>query len=196
MSNPPPIDPLPYFTPYQQPSRRPLSVSVIGWITAIFGGLGVLGGPCILIQHQFMSGLQPNNAVDSMLYSRGAIGTYNIISQIVGWGMNVLVLSAGIGLLNLKYWARKLMVRIMIFQLFLFAVGFTFSLVMLLPAFAKLAAQHPNDPTIQMTYRIMIFTTGFSFILGLAYPILVIFFLTRPRAKAAFELPMPLPPAI
>ena len=196
MSYPPPQDPLPYFTPYYEPSRRPLSVSIIGWITTILGGLGALSGPCILIQRQFLSGLQPANPMDSLLYSHGPIGIYNIVSLIVGWVVSVLTIYAGVGLLNLKFWARLFMVRLMIFQLFMFLVGFAFNLLVTIPAFGKLAAQHPNDPIVQMTYRIMFFGQAIGFVLWLGYPIAVIFFLTRPPAKAAFERPLPLPPGI
>ncbi|HEX4055549.1 MAG TPA: hypothetical protein VHX86_14890 [Tepidisphaeraceae bacterium] len=195
---PPPIDPLPYYTPHFQPSRRPLSVSIIGWAAAIFGGIGLLGGFCIVIQHQFLSALQPSNPVTDIFNTPGAIRNYITVFQIVGWFVNALLLIAGIGCLKLKPSARRLMNGYALYQLLSVAVGVIFYVEMINPEFSRLAAQHPNDPAIQGGYHFSIIAQVIGIVIGTGSGIAILYFLNRPHVKAAFEPPppppLPLPP--
>lgn len=197
MSNlpPPPIDPLSYYAPYPRLRRRPLSVSIIGWVTTIFGGLGILSGFCIVIQRsQYLSAFQPTNPVTDVLNAPGPMRNYMTVVQILGWFVNALLLIAGIGCLKLKPRARRLMNGIAIYQLFSVVVGIIFYVELINPAFSRWAAQHPNDPSIQMGYRFSVIGQVVGIVLGVAIPITVLYFLTRPHVKAAFESPPPLPP--
>jgi hypothetical protein len=191
---PPPLDPLSYYAPHLQPSRRPLSVSIIGWVAAIFGGIGILSGLCVIIQRQFFSAFQPANPMTDMMYGHGAIGTYMTIIQIVGWLVYILLLIAGIGCLTLKPWARRLMIGLGIYQIISVFIGIVFNVVLINPAMNRLFAQHPNDPGIRMAQKFAQIGEVVGVVLGLVLPLVVIYFLTRPRAMAAFESPPPLPP--
>jgi len=197
MSNfpPAPPNPLQYYTPQHHPSRRPISVSIIAWLATIFGGLGVLSGFCTVIQRQFLTAFQSNDPFSKILYSPGPIGTYMIVSQIVGWFVSILIMTSGIGCLQLKPWARQLMIGVMIFQLVAQLVSIVLSETLLMPAFALVARQNPNDPVVQRAYALVRSGHLFGFIFGFTIPLVVLYFFTRPRAKAAFAEPLPLPPA-
>jgi hypothetical protein len=196
MSDYPPPEQLQYFAPYYPPPRRPLSVSIISWLLIAFCGLGLLGGFFIVIQREFLTAFQPTDPISQTLYSPGFIRTYTIAGQVVGWFVNLILLITAIAALQLKPWARLLMVRMMIVQLVILTIGVFFSLTIINPAMSKVFQQNPNLPLAPFYY----ISQFFAFIVGLVYPLLIIYFFTRPKVKSAFEEPpapmpaMPPPP--
>jgi hypothetical protein len=196
MSDYPPPEHLHYYAPTYLPPRRPLSVSVISWLMIAFCGLGILGGFFIILQREFLTAFQPADPLSQALYAPGFLRTYTIASQIVGWIVNVILFITAIGSLRLKPWARVLMIRMMIFQLFMLVIGVVFSVTLIMPAMAKVFQQNPNLPMAPFFYV----TQFVAFGVGLAIPLLVIYYFTRPHVKSAFEEPplsapqMPPPP--
>ncbi len=193
MSNlpPPPIDPLSYYAPPPRQRRRPLSVSIIGWLAIIFGAIGVLGGFCTVIQRQYFSAFQTSDPVTNILNAPGATRNCVTVFEVVGWSVDVLILIAGIGCLKLRPRARRLMNGIAIYQLLSVVAGMILYWGLIHPAFSRLAAQHPNDPAIQGGYHLSIIAQAIGIVVGTGSGIAILYFLSRPHVKAAFELPSP-----
>jgi hypothetical protein len=190
---PRPPNPLAYYTPAQPLRRRPLSVSIIAWIAIVLGAIGALGGFCGLIQHEFLSGFQPSNPVTQALQGPGAIGTFLFWMQMIGWLVNIILLITGVGCLQLKQWARPLMIYVMLFQLLSVVVSNVFGVVEVYPMINHLRVQYPNDPTVQMTLFFYRIGQGIGFVIGAVCPLIILYYFTRPHVKAAFEPPADLP---
>ena len=102
MENWQPIGQIPDFATWTagQPPKRPTSVTVLATLNIIFGGLSLLCSPFGII------GLlipQPN----SPFQMGPGMRMYSLVSYAVGFVMAIVLLSSGIGLLNLKRWARE-----------------------------------------------------------------------------------------
>ena len=199
MTDFPPPEQLHYYTPYYPPPRRPVSVSVIAWLIIAFCGLGIFGGFFIIIQREYLSAFQPADPLSQAMYAPGLIRTYTIVSQIIAFVINLILLITAIGSLRLKPWARILMIRMMYFQLFMLVIGSVFSITVLRPAMAKIFQQNANTAMMASLFYVSQFI---GFALGLAYPLVILYFFTRPKVKSAFEEtpppitpPMPLPPS-
>jgi hypothetical protein len=204
MSDPPPPQPLPYYSFQGQYShiapRRPTSVSVIGWIAAILGGLMLVGGMCGMLVMSSMSGSPAfaANPVLNAMNSNPAFKAFNTIMQIVGLFVSLLVMVAGIASLNLKPWARKLMIGLAVYYSIAIVVGTIVSFLVVTPAMTQaMVNQTPALPGSSMPRAFFAISSIFTLVLYWACAFIVIFFYTRPNVKAAFEdTPPPLPPAM
>src|SRR5262245_34716176 len=88
-----------------QPPRRPASVTTLGIIGIILGGLAVLCSPFALLPYFIQMG-PPNPIVDAVKNDAGLFG-YMIGSIALGWVIGLVLLCSSIGALMLKEWARK-----------------------------------------------------------------------------------------
>jgi hypothetical protein len=83
------------------PPKRPTSVTVFGTINIVFGVLGLLCSPLGIIGL-----LIPNPGGPMDMYPAG-MKIFLLFSYAFGMFMSVILLVCGIGLLNLKRWARQ-----------------------------------------------------------------------------------------
>ncbi|MBX6315424.1 MAG: hypothetical protein IRY99_21310 [Isosphaeraceae bacterium] len=124
---------------------------------------------------------------------------------ITGLLLNVPLLISGIALLGLREWGRKLALWIAGLKLVRLVILLVLAVTMIAPGmarrmdreFAKLGAQiqqtRPGGPPIQPKMKTMSAITGaamtaqyvFMYGLGMVYPVIVLWVLTRPRAKYA-----------
>ncbi len=79
------------------PEMRPTSVTVLGILNIVFGGLGILCTPGSLI-----AGFVIPNAMNTTPVAKAWL----LIGSFVGFLCSFLLLIVGIGLLNMKRWAR------------------------------------------------------------------------------------------
>ena len=145
---------------------RPTSVTVLAILGIVFSSLTLLCGLCGVIAIAFV----PQQQFQAQLAHLPK--PWLIISAILNVAVAILLLSSSIASLQLATWARKAMLAYAVASLVMSFVGVIASFV-----FAD-----PNQPP-AMTAAIAI---G-SFVLGLVYPICVLYFFTRPHVIAAFE---------
>lgn len=81
--------------------QRPTSVTVLAILNIVFGGLGILCSPFAVISLLIP---QPTGSGFEISY---AMKLFSMFSYGLGFVMSIILLASGIGLLNLKKWARQ-----------------------------------------------------------------------------------------
>lgn len=152
---------------------RPMVVAVFGVLHLSFGVLGLCG----LVSSLFMLSQFGGSPMLNQAWGPPGSGlrTFMLVSTGLGAVSNALYLAIGGGLLTMQAWARLLALGTAVY-------GIVASLVS--PAIS-LPLMMDNMPRAQQT--ITIASAGLGILVGLAYQALVLFFLTRPHVKAAFE---------
>jgi hypothetical protein len=165
---------------------RPISITVFGILNigfALFGFLEVSLSRLMLhsklpARHGLVVPAEMNSAWASF-------------AAFFGTAQALLLLAAGIGLLLTRHWARVLSV--------------VYAVIAMLYA---LIASFINFPTLQATFSRMpvippgavpavaVAATVIGFIIGLIYPGLLLYFMTRPKVVAAFEPEPPRAPPL
>jgi hypothetical protein len=148
------------------PDMRPTSVTVLGILNIVFGGLGILCTPVGLVAIFIVP-----NAMNTTAVSK----TWLLISSIVGIFCSFLLLIVGIGLLKLKRWAR-------IWTLGYGWFAIAWGIVGIVVNIALAASGELGNTPEMIGGAIGGFCGG---IIGLAYPILLIIFMSKPNVKAA-----------
>src|SRR3954454_10779915 len=177
---------LAYGQSYPPPApRRPTSVTVIAVFAIIFGILGLVG-----VTIQFLQFLVPQvfqfggpNPVTDLVHNDPVIATWTGVMAGAGGIFAIMGLAGGIGALSLKPWARKALLAYAIAAIVTGIVGTIFNLTVMLP---KMSQIPQNRPEVKMTIQLMPIMTIGGFFLGLILPVCVLFFMTRPKVKAAF----------
>jgi hypothetical protein len=165
--------------------RRPTAVTVFGILHIVFAGLGVIG----LLANVFLLFAKPDllkqNPAVKLMEDNPAYANWVKLSIPIGLVNCCILLAAGIGLLALKEWARKLSIFYGIYALILAVVNMTFAYVFLLRPMMEQAARQ-NGPEAAGAIG-GVFEAGIGGCFALVYPILVLAFMTRPGIKAAFR---------
>jgi hypothetical protein len=182
-----------YQSPYTRSAPvRPTSVTVLAIIGIIFGGLGVLCKPLGVVA-LFIPQPGPNPVLDM----QRSMMVWNVANAMVGTLVSVLLLASAIGSLSLKPWARKGMLAYAGLALVLTVVGGVVTMVWIMPkmqeAQRQMLAQQsargaPAPPPGMMN---VMQTAGNAFgviaiVLALIFPLVLMYFYTRPEVKAAF----------
>lgn len=156
---------------------KPMVVAVFGVLHLGFGALGVCGQVWTLVVMSQLSG----NPMFSQAFEQswGAPGsalrtfmTFNLVVYLV---TALLQLAAGYGLLAMRPWGRKVAVGLALFGLGYGVLSGAISLPLMLENLP--AAQRP----------IAIGSALVGHLINLGYQGLVVFFLTRPHVRAAFD---------
>jgi uncharacterized protein YneF (UPF0154 family) len=196
---PPPPDSLGYATPIHQPNRRPTVVTVLAILAIIFGSLGVLGGMCNIPQYLGVR-LMPNPILDAM-QKDPVIFSFLLGSLVINLILSIILLVTGIGALSLKPSSRVWMIRYAVIHIVVTAlsllVGLTFIHARNQALIEKTLAANPALNTPQMK-TVMQYSTsgGYCFaVVFLIWPLLILYYMSRPHVKAAFDPAFPpLPP--
>jgi hypothetical protein len=159
--------------------ERPFSVTLIGILNIGFGLLG-LGG--VLLSKMF-EGLDSVSTLVVTLSHHPGYLLWNKITLPLNIASCLLLVAAGAGLLLLKNWARLASIGWGIYK-----VLFTFlnTVVLCCLGLREVAAQ-----AMEVAGAVGIAILGVfglvATVLALAYPVLLIYFLTRPKAARAFQ---------
>jgi hypothetical protein len=166
----PPSRTMPVAEPYQG-AERPAAVTVFGILNIVFGALGLLSMPCALFFMFAMPGkvMNPTRAVKAWL----------LFSSLIGFVATILLIITGIGLLNLKAWARKWAVGYGWFAIIWGVLGTIMNLILMTSG----AYGYSQDAAPGAMGGMIGGTIGGLF--GLIYPILLIVFMQRPNVKNA-----------
>jgi hypothetical protein len=173
------------------PNPRPTSVTVIAIIAIIFGSLAVLGFLCSLPQYLGLK-IAPNPVMDAM-QNDPVIRWFMIITMGIGTVLAIVQLCGGIGALSLKRGSR----RALIWYAVLYLIVGVLSLVMNVAvigrhtqaAVNRSLASNPliNNPTMKTSMQYGTYG-GYCFqVVFQIWPILILYFMSRPHVKAAFE---------
>jgi hypothetical protein len=162
-----------------------MSVLIFG-ILNIGYGLFKMG---MLLLSAVMSRLTPNgNPVTAAMKSDPTLAARTKFSMISGVTLGLALMAFGIGLLLLKNWARLGSMVYAVIDIVLVVVG---SMVVW-PITRRAMEQMPNMPQ-GMMEALAMFGMVIGLIFGLAYPALLLFFMTRDNVIEACQ-PEQLPP--
>jgi hypothetical protein len=173
------------------PSLRPTSVTVIAIIAIILGGLGVLGLLCTLPQYLGVK-LAPNPVMDAMRNDR-VLFWFMIISMAIGTVLAVIQLWGGIGALTLKPAARSALIWYAIVYLVTGTIGLILNVTIInartQEAVNKSLASNPqlNSPAMKTSMQMVTYGGHCFAAVLLIWPVIILYFMTRPHVKAAFE---------
>ena len=165
--------------------RVPTSVTVISVLGLVFGAFGVFGLAFSILF--IFSGFQfgpPNPMMDKVNKDPGyLLGTG--ISLAVGVPLLVIMLASAIGGLSLKPWARVGMLIYAIGTILNGLVSTVFTVVYVIPL--MLSALPQADPATQAGATAGAYGGACGGLIGLIYPVCILWFYTRPHVKDAFN---------
>jgi hypothetical protein len=188
-SVPPPL-------PSSASAKLPLAPTVIGFLNVVFGLIGIIGSFSSF--GIYYGSLEKQAGINADLARSDAFYlTCMRIIMIPGFIFVVLQFTSGIGLFKSREWARKLAIFCAIYGLVAGLFMGWLSLTHVMPFASSRALPPGADPALAgMTKALLAIFGVIGMILGLLYPILTIFFLTRPRLRAHFaaaRAPSPAP---
>jgi hypothetical protein len=151
---------------------RPTSVTVFGVLNIVFGVLSLVCTP-VALAATFLPAVMPN--MPDMPKSSDAAQAWSVLCTVIGVAFAVVELAAGVGLLNLKAWGRKLSVAFGWLTIVWVIVGTGVNLALVFSG--AFGYTHEQTPAA---------VGGMCFgVFGLIYPILLIIFMHRPAARNA-----------
>jgi hypothetical protein len=167
--------------------ERPISVTIFGILNigfALFGLFGLLVSKAFLSQASNM----PGNSIMTRLNSDPMYAGWMKIATPIGGVVSVILLAAGIGLLMMKNWARIASIGYGIYGI----IGAGIGGMIMFKVFLPLLGQNSGGPQ-GIVVIITIVASIIGVVIGAAYPILLIIFMTRPKIVAAFCAAQPPP---
>ncbi|HZN68714.1 MAG TPA: hypothetical protein VFB66_25775 [Tepidisphaeraceae bacterium] len=172
------------------PRGRPTSVTVLASIGIPLGALGLLCKPAGLVM-QFVTMPGPPNPVLEAMKNDPMILGWSVISGITGTLISVLLLMSSIGCLGLKPWARSGMLAYaalaVVMTLISQVVGYFVVGPVVQNAMRSSGIQQPTGMGWMQGPAGLVL----GVVIGLWYPLLILYFFTRRRSKEAFEQGLP-----
>jgi hypothetical protein len=167
--------------------QRPASVTTFGILNIVFSVLGIIS---IIASTVMLSATnQSNNPVMAVMRDNPAYASWMKIATIMGIVACIVLLIAGIGLLLLKRWARKLSLGYAVYAIVAGILGSVMNYIYLVQPLMEEAARRQGPEAAGAMGGAIGGVLGGC--IGLVYPILILIFLTRPKAVAAFQVPPP-----
>lgn len=170
--------------------QRPTTVTVFGVLNLVFGGLGLLCTPISVIM--LFQQAQAGNPMSRILEENAAYRVYLIAAAVAGVLAALVLIAAGIGLLQMKPWARLTSIGYAIFGIVMGVVGIILNIVFVFVPMTTQAREGGPEAAVAAMGLVGGMAGG---CLSLVYPILLLIFMTRPKIRNAF-LPQSVPPVI
>jgi hypothetical protein len=194
---------------FRQAPQRPTPVLVIAILHLVFGGLSFVFGLCSGVMLAIgpasftpqpppgPAGAQipvpPDLALRQQRFLEQEIPFYRTITvtQLVLWLiLSAVLIVAGIGLLGMRPWSRRLSLAYGIGSIVTQLASFIYTVTLMLPAmsafYKQLEQDFPQAGPIWAFSRMGVWMSLVIVPVGLAYPIVVLVLLTRPKIVAAF----------
>jgi len=163
--------------------QRPISITVFGVLNIGYAAWKILG---LLLTAVMMRMKLPGNSPLAAMKMDPFLTTWGHINMAITVVFGIVLIASGIGLLLLRNWARILAVVYSVLELILVLVGGVISYPMVMKSIAT--TQVPGAPA-----GLIGAVAQFSFVMGialsLAYPALLLIFMTRPKIIEAFHWP-------
>jgi hypothetical protein len=182
---PPPVD---YSSPRENP--RPTSVTVLAGIGIVLGSLGILCKPAGAMLQLLITLPQPNPVMD-VFRNDPAIRMFTIGATATGTLLSILLLISSLGSLTLKPWARAGMMAYACLAVVMTFLSQAVGYFLIGPAVESAMRQSGLPQPPGMGWMGPGVNLAIGLVIGLWYPVLIVIYFTRARAKEAFELGLP-----
>jgi hypothetical protein len=172
------------------PPERPLLVTVVAVLGIAMGAMGLLSVPVNIVH--LATGFRTMGPMGPSLMQDTGFGKYMLVMLPVGMVASAGYLAAGIGMLKLRPWARKLAIGMVIYGMLSQIAGpFLVGPMMTRMFSAQMAAMPTGGPDMSFMGPLMqVMVIGGSAAMVVAH-ILILILLTRPDTVAAFSPPGP-----
>jgi hypothetical protein len=168
--------------------ERPTSVTVFGVLNIIFAAYAVLGIGVSMVMF-FMPHSDSDNPVMQLIQDNPGYAAWLKFSIVLGIPVAGALITAGIGLLKMKPWARILSIIYGIYAIIMVIVGGVVNYFCLFQPMMEKAHNAQGPEAIGAIFGAICGTFGSC--AGLIYPVLLLIFMTRPKVVAAFQSPAP-----
>jgi len=166
--------------------KRPTIVTVFGVIGIVMFAFGLCGFSMSVPMMMVEAGKPAANPAYQPLADSAGLALYFKIALPIALVASVLLLVASIGLLKLKPWARTLTIGYAVYALVAGAIGAIVSFAVYMPALSKMAEQQ-KDPAMRTGMIVGGYVGGcMGGVIGLAWPVLLLWFAQRPVVREAF----------
>jgi hypothetical protein len=165
--------------------QRPVSATVFGILNIIFAAWAICGAVFSGVILAVQAGAAKQNPVLKVMEDDPFLSAWMKVSMPLAIAAGAALLAAGIGLLLLKEWARKLSLGYAIYAIVMALVGVVINLVFVFPRLMKEVGGKQGPEAVGAQIGMIAGVAGG--VLGLIYPALLWFFMTRPHVRAAFR---------
>lgn len=168
--------------------NRPTSVTVFGVLNLVFAALGLLSALMGLVMFA-AAAVNSSNPISQVIHDNPTFALWMKVCTALNLVVSAVLLAAGIGLLQLKSWARKVSIGYAIYSMIMLVVGTVVNyFFVFMPLLEK--AHLEQGPEAAASIGAMVGAmVGSCF--GIIYPILLLIFMFRPKVVAAFGPPAP-----
>jgi len=166
--------------------RRPGVVTVFGVLNIVFGALGLIGICCSL--PAILGAHAGGGPVARVMGHAPVYRIWAIFSIATGFLAAPALIAAGIGLLAMKSWGRVVTIIYSIYAIAFGLIGTLMNLIFLVPPLLRMAERHHGPEAAGAVGGAIGGTVGGC--LALAYPIVALIFMLRPRVAAALRPPV------
>jgi hypothetical protein len=159
--------------------ERPQSITALGILNIAFGLIGIMGS---LGTTSMYAAARANPAIEVM---RDSVAYNSYLKFMVPLSVvfGFVALAAGVGLLRMLPWARKLSIGYGIWIIVRTVVNGVVTARTLIPAMLAKAAALSGVPSLIVKFTA--YGLLFGSVLAFIYPALLIYFMTRPHVKLA-----------
>jgi hypothetical protein len=168
-----------------------MSVTIFGILNIGFA----LYGFCMVLGGQMMRHIRstPGGTFLTTMQSDPTFAAWSKIGTCFELGGGVVLLAAGIGLLLSQNWARRLSAGYSILDIIYILVRAVMTYPVMQAMMAQMSRMFAGLQGViaAVSLLVVVFVT----LLQLAYPVLLLIFMTRPKVMAAFEPELPAAPA-
>jgi len=176
--------------------ERPTVVTVFGVVNIVYGGLGVFVAGCGALSLALTRGPmgQQNPGAEAIL-NNPALLTWSVVNPTLTFFFSLLLIAAGIGLLGLRPWARTASLVWGVYGALKAVASAVIGVLLVFPAMSEMMRQNSGQFGAAFQGG-MVFGVVAAAIIGLVYPVCILYFMTRPSFIEAFkEPPQDLPSA-
>ena len=167
--------------------QRPTSVTVLGVLNIVFGALGIVAVIFSAISLMVVAPQTTNNPVLEIMRNNPVYSMWMKIALPLGVLAAGVSITAGIGLLHLKAWARTLSIGYAIYSIAMGVLVMMLNCVFILQPLAE-QASHKQGPEAAVLIGAAVGGT-FGSCFGMIYPVLLLIFMFLPKVMAAFRPP-------
>ena len=166
---------------------RPTSVNVLAGLGILFGALFVLCKPAGLAVQLFVTIPGPANPMVDLFRNDPTLRAFALFSGLTGTLISLLLLISSLGSLALKPWGRTGMLGYATLAILMTVVEHAVSAAVVGPEVERAMRQSGVQQPPGIAWMSGWVGTVLVGVLKLWYPVLILYFFTRPRVRSAFD---------